>query len=222
MKAKVIPMVAMLLCTLITAMLSSCQIASVVKDATTFYQCEAHKSDGSVITGRIGGMRSSNFYASTNTVSIKTATGREKINSEDMDYLLLWDKDYPDRKNQLLYMPYTVTSKNGKKSYEYKVWMYVEAEGDNLVVLASGISYAISGRGELIISYSSNVSISYYIIHKGDKKPQYIFRSNTSKSKARNAWATALKDCPSLVQKINNKTIDPFNFQDIANAYNPK
>ncbi|MCI7599183.1 MAG: hypothetical protein SOY06_10145 [Prevotella sp.] len=221
MKMRLTNLLATLLCLLGCAVMSSCQVAQVVKDATTFYQCEVHKSDGSVVSGRIGGMRSSNFYASSDIVSVKTATGREKIKSEDADYLLLWDKDYPDRKNQLLYMPYTWKTKKGK-DMEAKVWMYVEADGDNLVVLASGISYAISGRGELIISYTSNVGISYYILRKGASKPEYLFNNSKSKSKARQAWAEALKDCPSLVQKINDKTIDPYNFKDIVNAYNPK
>ena len=87
---------AVIMCLAIT----SCEIYSAVKAATTFYQCEVHKKDGSIVSGRIGGMRSSNFYANTKTVSIKTATSREKISANDVQYLVLWDKDYPTVKNR--------------------------------------------------------------------------------------------------------------------------
>ena len=216
MKVRVIYLLVVLLSMLGGTVMTSCQVVTVVKDATTFYQCEVHKSDGSVATGRIGGMRSSNFNASTRTVSVKTSTGRQKIKSNDVNYLLLWDKDHPDRKNQLLYVDWTWNNKSKK------TWMYVEADGDNLVVLASGVNYSISGRGDLVISYTDQVGISYYALRKGDTQPTYMFSNNSPKKRARKVWADVLKDCPSLVQKITDKTIDPFNFKDIVNAYQPK
>ena len=86
--------------------ITSCEIYSAVKAATTFYQCEVHKKDGSIVSGRIGGLRSSNFYANTKTVSIKTVTSREKISANDVQYLVLWDKDYPTVKNTLMYVEF--------------------------------------------------------------------------------------------------------------------
>lgn len=104
---------AVIMCLAIT----SCEIYSAVKAATTFYQCEVHKKDGSIVSGRIGGMRSSNFYANTKTVSIKTATSREKISANDVQYLVLWDKDYPTVKNTLMYVEFEKEGRKGKKCY---------------------------------------------------------------------------------------------------------
>lgn len=213
MKIRVNHLLVVMLCMLSSTFMTSCLVNAVV-DSTKFYQCEVHKSDGSVVSGRIGGVKSAKFNAATKTFSVKTTTGSEKITSSDVDYLLLWDKDYPDRKNQLLYL--------GQKDKKKKTWMYVEAAGDNLIILASGINYSISGKSELVIKYSDYVPLRYYVLRKGDTLPSFIFDNNSPKTRARNVWADVLKDCPSLVQKITDKTINPFSFEDIAKAYCPK
>lgn len=207
---------AVIMCLAIT----SCEIYSAVKAATTFYQCEVHKKDGSIVSGRIGGLRSSNFYANTKTVSIKTATSREKISANDVQYLVLWDKDYPTVKNTLMYVEFEKEGRKGKKCYN-KRWMYVEGAGDNLIILGSGSYYQITPKGDLIISYVNTDGIQYYLLRNANM-PMYFANSNRTKKSMRKMWAEKLKDDPSLVNKITNKEIDVWDFKTIADEYNPK
>lgn len=210
---------ALLVC-LMCLVVSSCEIYSAVKAATTFYQCEVHKKDGSVVTGRIGGMRSSDFYASTKTVSVKTATSREKISADDVEYLVLWDKDYPSNKNSLMYTEYEVEGRKGK-IVRKKCWMYVEGLGDHIVILGSGDYYRISAKGDLIISYTNLTGIRYYTLTKGSA-PVYIASSTDSKRSMRKTWAEKLKGDPVLVNKITSEQINPWDFKTIADEYKPR
>ena len=205
---------------LMCLVVSSCQIYSAVKVATTFYQCEVHKKDGSVAMGRIGGLRSSDFYGSTETVRGKTVTSREKISADDVEYLVLWDKDYPSNKNSLMYVEYEVEGRKGKIGHK-KCWMYVEGLSDNLVILGSGDYYRISARGDLIISYTNLTGISYYKVSKGNA-PVYFANSTATKKSMRKTWAEELKGDPVLVNKITSEQIDPWDFKTIADEYNPR
>ena len=64
--------------------LGSCQVAELVISGTTYYDTEITTKDNQLITGRIGGQRSSNLVTGSKKISIKTDEGRKKIKSEDI------------------------------------------------------------------------------------------------------------------------------------------
>ena len=80
-------------------MLNSCVVAELINDGTTYYDAEITTYGNLVVTGRIGGQRSSQLPCGAKKISIKTENGREKIKSEQIKYLTLSRKKHPDNQH---------------------------------------------------------------------------------------------------------------------------
>lgn len=203
--------------------LHSCQIATVVINGTTYYETEITTRDQQVISGKIGGQRSSNLPSGAKTISIKTEEGRKKIKSEQIAYMKLARKGHPEKQQTLIYteckIPYT---KKGEQKYRtFKNWQVLKSVGDHLLVTAYGHTYSLNKSGALIITYSRDEGIKYCIQRRGDSCPILFGRSISGRSYMRKQWQAYLFDDPILCGKIANKEIDAFDFSTIVEQYNP-
>jgi len=203
--------------------LGSCQVAEAVIAGTTYYDTEITTKDNQLITGRIGGQRSSNLPSGSKTISIKTDEGRKKIKSETIQYMKLSRKGHPEKQQTLVYtnfkMPYT--KKGVQKFRTFKTWQVLNEAGDHLLITAYGHTYSLSKDGALIITYSRDEGIKYCIQRRGDDCPILIGRSISGRSSMRKKWQAYLSDDPVLCAKIASKEIDAFDFKSIAEQYNP-
>lgn len=205
-------------------MLSSCQIVEFAVAGSTYYDTEITTKDGKLITGRIGGQRSSNLPSGSKKISIKTDEGRLKVKSEDIKYLTLSRKSHPEKKQTLVYTTtrQSYTKKGVQKFYEFKCWHALNSVGDHIIITAYGHTFSLAKDGALVITYSSDEGIKYCLQREGDEYPIYFARSITSRSSLRKIWQEWLADDPVLCKKIANKEIDAFDFTKIAEEYNPK
>ncbi|MCM1079941.1 MAG: hypothetical protein NC344_10440 [Bacteroidales bacterium] len=204
--------------------LYSCQVAQVVIAGTTFYETEIITVDNRIITGQIGGQRSSNLPSGSKTISIKTADGRQKIKSENIKYMKLSRKNLPEKQQTLVYTEYKIpyTKKGEQKFRTYKNWQILNSVGDNLLVTAYGHTYSLAKDGTLIITYSTDTGIQYCLQRKVDDCPIHFGRNTAGRSFMRKQWQKYLADDPVLCEKIKNKEIDAFDFKAITEQYNPQ
>lgn len=202
---------------------SSCQIAEAVIAGTTYYDTEIMTKDNRMITGRIGGQRSSNLPSGSKTISIKTAEGREKIKSETIEYMKLARKGHPEKQQTLVYTDYKVPykKKGVQKFRTFKCWQVLDNAGDNLIITAYGHSYSLAKDGALIVTYSSDEGIQYCIRRHGDDSLILIGRSISGRSFMRKQWQAYLADDAVLCRKIAEKEIDAFDFKSITEQYTP-
>lgn len=206
------------------SMLSSCQIAEVVIRGTTYYDTEITMKDGRLITGRIGGQRSSQLASASKTISIKTDEGRQKIKSEQIKYMKLARKGHPEKQQTLVFTKWKIpyTKKGKAKELIRENWQAVYSAGDHLIITACGHAFSIDKNGALIVSFSRDEGIKYCILRAGDECPIYIGSSTYAKKSMRKVWMNYLSDDAELCRKIENKEIDSFNFDVIAEQYNPQ
>lgn len=201
----------------------SCQVAELIISGTTYYDTEITTKDHQLITGQIGGQRSSNLPSGAKTISIKTDEGRKKIKSGEIEYMTLARKNHLEKRQTLVYteakIPYT--RKGELKFRTFKNWQVLNSVGDYLLITAYGHSYSLAKDGTLVITYSMNEGIQYCIRRQKDECPIFIGRSISSRSYMRKQWQEYLSDDPVLCQKIENKEIDAFDFTTIAEQYNP-
>lgn len=221
MKCKAMPMLASALFCILT--LSSCQVAQLVISGTTYYDTEIITKDDQLVTGRIGGQRSSNLPSGAKTISIKTTEGRQKIKSEQIKYMKLSRKDHPEKQQTLIYsdLKWPYTKKGQQKFRTFKSWLVINSIGDNLIITACGGSYSLAKDGALVVTYKMDEGIKYCISRPKDDCPILIGRSTYSRSSMRKQWQEYLSDDPVLCEKIKNKEIDAFDFKTIAEQYNP-
>lgn len=203
--------------------LDSCQIAQLIISSTTHYDAEIATKDERLVAGRIGGLRSSNLPSGAKTISIKTTEGRQKIKSEQINYMKLARKNHPEEQQTLIYTdvkePYT---RRGQQMFrDWKSWQVINSVGDNLIITAFGGSFSLSKNGALVITYSMDEGIKYCIRRPGDASLIFFGRSTYSRSAMRKQWQEYLADDPVLCEKIKNKEIDAFDFKTIAEQYNP-
>lgn len=204
-------------------LLGSCQVAEVVIAGTTYYDTEIKTNDNRLITGRIGGQRSSNLPSGSKTISIKTDEGRMKIKSETIEYMKLARKGHPEKQQMLVYMDFKMPyKKKGVQKYRtFKRWQVLDNAGDHLLITAYGHSYSLSKDGALVITYSSDEGIQYCIQRRGDDCPILIGRSISGRSFMRKQWQAYLDDDAVLCKKIADKEIDAFDFKSITEQYTP-
>lgn len=207
-----------------TLALYSCQVVEFAVSGTTYYDTEIVTNDNRIITGRIGGQRSSNLPSGSKKISIKTEQGREKIQSGQIAYMKLSRKGHPEKQQTLIYADYKIPyKKKGEQKFKtLKCWQVVKNAGDNLLITAFGHTYSLAKDGALIITYSRDEGIKYCIKRPGDECPIYIGRNTSGRSFMRNRWQEYLTDDPALCEKIKNKDIDAFDFTAITEQYNPK
>lgn len=194
MKRKVIFMLVSALFGVLT--LNSCQIVQLVISSSTYYDTEITTKDDQILTGRIGGLRSSNLPAGAKTISIKTTEGKQKIKSEQIKYMTLSRKDHPEKQQTLIYTDFKepYTRKGEEKFRDWKSWQVVDNIGDNLIITAYGGSYSLAKDGALVITYSVDEGIKYCISRPGDTCPIFIGRSTYSRSGMRKQWQKYLSN----------------------------
>lgn len=204
--------------------LDSCQVVDMVKSGTTYYYTELMTNDDRLVTGEIGGLRSSNLPSAAAVISIKTDEGkREKIKSEDIKYLTISRKGHPENQQTLLYMDWKIPyTRKGEQKYKVrKNWQVLKDRGDNLMITAMGATYSLSKDGALVVTFSSNEGIRYCMLRPGDDCPVYFGRSIYGDKAMREQMCEFLSDDPALCKKIESKEIDAFDFKTIVEQYNP-
>lgn len=117
---------------------------------------------------------------------------------------------------------YFIITNNSKETFKY-TYIKIPIKGLILVkVVTEGRvniysdNYAYTSHGDLP-AYRSGTLI--YAIKDGKKKANPLFQSTLSSSFQRRA-AKYFSDCPSLIEKIENKTYRPKDFKLIADEYN--
>ena len=204
-------------------MLNSCVVAELINDGTTYYDAEITTYGNLVVTGRIGGQRSSQLPCGAKKISIKTENGREKIKSEQIKYLTLSRKKHPDNQQTLIYQDFKVPyTKKGVIRYRtYKRWQVLEHAGDNLLVTAYGDFYSLAKDGTLVVRYNQYAGLKYCIKRRDDDSLIFIGTNNSGRSYMRRQWQEYLSDDKVLCAKIANKDIDAFDFKAIVEQYTP-
>ncbi len=202
--------------------MSSCTAVSIIKDATTVYEAAAELNDGTMIEGRIHG---GNFASGAKKVSIKSDKKKYKIASKDIAVLYLWRKDYPDRKNALVYRDYKYVYKwrGTTRSRDMKpAWMSIEAAGEDLLICGRGKWYGVDKKGgALVITYDRDYGIQYVAAKSGADSMEYIGSSRTSEKNMRARLLEYLIDDPILCEKLESGEVKATDFDDVADKYRP-
>lgn len=202
---------------------SSCQVAELIINGTTYYETEIYTNDNQLIAGQIGGQRSAKLASGSKKISIKTAEGRKRIKSDQIAYMKLARKNHPEKQQTLVYTDYKIpyTRKGVQKFRTFRNWQIVNHAGDHLLITACGGSYSLAKDGALVITYSTDEGIRYCIRRRGDECPLFIGRSISGRGYMRRQWQEYLADDTTLCRKIADKEIDAFDFASIAELYNP-
>ena len=202
--------------------MSSCTAVSIIKDATTVYEAAAELNDGTMVEGRIHG---GNFASNAKKVAITSDKAKHKIASKDIAVLYLWRKDYPDRKNALVYRPYKYVYKwrGTTRSRDMKAaWMSIEAVGEDLLICGRGKWYGVDKKGgALVITYDRDYGIQYVAAKSGADSMEYIGSSRTSEKNMRSRLLEYLIDDPILCEKLESGEVKATDFDDVADKYRP-
>ncbi len=202
--------------------MSSCTAVSIIKDATTVYEAAAELNDGTMVEGRIYG---GNFASGAKKVAIKSDKKKYKIASKDIAVLYLWRKDYPDRKNALVYRDYKYVYKwrGTTRSRDMKpAWMSIEAAGEDLLICGRGKWYGVDKKGgALTITYDRDYGIQYVAAKSGAEYMEYIGSSRTSEKNMRARLLEYLIDDPILCEKLESGEVKATDFDDVADKYRP-
>ena len=202
--------------------MSSCTAVSIIKDATTVYEAAAELNDGTMVEGRIHG---GNFASGAKKVAIKSDKKKYKIASKDIAVLYLWRKDYPDRKNALVYRDYKYVYKwrGTTRSRDMKpAWMSIEAAGEDLLICGRGKWYGVDKKGgALTITYDRDYGIQYVAAKSGAEYMEYIGSSRTSEKNMRARLLEYLIADPILCEKLESGEVKATDFDDVADKYRP-
>lgn len=119
--------------------------------------------------------------------------------------------------------------------YQYKkikenspIWMKVIIKGKvNLYTndvggytYMGGTGMGGNGMGGVGMSYGGGSVTYYYVSHEGDEKVFQITAIGTISKNFKNAASEFFKDCPVLVEKIQNKTFKKGDLEEVVKFYN--
>ncbi|MCD8237379.1 MAG: hypothetical protein LUD00_12225 [Prevotellaceae bacterium] len=201
------------------ALLSSCQIYSVIKDATDHEEGRVIMKDGTEYAGRVKMPK-----CNTKTIRMKTEDSKKiKLKNTDIAVLGVWKKTHTDKCHYLVCYPY-ITNKMFSTKKEKKVtpqWMAVEAQGDHVEFYCCSYKYSIPKDGTLTITSVQNGSIVFIARKKGEDTGYVIGYQGSGSKHWRSQLIKYLEDDPALCTKLENKEIEPDNLQKIADLYNP-
>ncbi|NPD90857.1 hypothetical protein [Xylanibacter muris] len=205
---------------LIIPLINSCQIYSVIKDATDKEEGRVVMKDGTEYTGRVKMPK-----CNTKKLSIKTTDGQKlKLKSTDIAVLGVWKKTHTDKCHYLVAYPY-VTNKMFSTKKEKIIspqWMALQAQGDYVEFYCCSYKYSIPKDGTLTITSVQNGNILFIARKKGDENGRIIGYQGSGSKHWRTSLINYLSDDPELCRKLENKEIEPDKLQKIADLYNPK
>lgn len=208
-----------LLCVLIP-LLSSCQIYSVVKDATDHEEGRVVMNDGTEYAGRVKMPK-----CNTKTVRLKTETGEKlKLKNTDIALLGVWKKTHTDKCHYLVCHPY-VTNQMFSTKKQKKVapqWMAVQALGDYVEFYCCSYKYSIPKDGSLTVTSVQNGNIIFIARKVGEENGYIIGYKGSGKKHWRTQLMKYLEDDSALCTKLERKEIDPDDLQKIADSYHPE
>lgn len=204
---------------LAVTLLSSCELYRMVRGATKFEEAHVVMKDGTEYEGRVC-MPNCN----TKKLRFKTPDGEKlKLQNTDVSFLAVWGKKHPDKYHVMMchpYLTYSLFSTKKQKVIDPQ-WMSLEAQGDYVEFYYCGYDYTISRKGALVITSTSGASIILIAKKAGEEAGHVLGSTDSSKRSLRKQLVEFLSDDPVLSEKLKNKEIDPTDFQDIANMYNP-
>ncbi|WP_294628474.1 hypothetical protein [uncultured Bacteroides sp.] len=200
-------------------LLSSCQIYSVVKNATDREEGRIVMNDGTEYVGRVKMPK-----CNTKIIRIKTESGEKlKVKNTDIAVLGVWKKTHTDKCHYLVCHPY-VTNKMFSTKKEKKIapqWMAVQAQGDHVEFYCCSYRYSIPKDGSLTITSVQNGNIAFIARKAGEEHGYIIGYQGSGKRHWRTQLMKYLEDDPNLCAKLESKEIDPDNLQKVADLYNP-
>lgn len=200
-------------------LLSSCQIYSVIKDATDREEGRVVMKDGTEYVGRVKMPK-----CNTKTIRIKTVSGEKlKLKNTDIGVLGVWKKTHTDKCHYLVCYPYKTNKMfSTKKEKTIKPqWMAVEAQGDHVEFYCCSYKYSIPRDGTLMITSVQNGSIVFVARKTGDEVGRIIGYKGSGAKHWRTELMKYLADDPDLCKKLESKEIDSSDLQKIADLYNP-
>ncbi len=198
---------------------SSCQIYTVIKDATDHEEGRIVMKDGKEYVGRVKMPK-----CNTKTIRITTEDNKKlKLKNTDIAVLGVWKKTHTDKCHYLVCYPYMgnkLFSTKQKKKIKPQ-WMAVSAQGDHVEFYCCSYKYSIPRDGSLTITSVQNGSIVYIARKVGEDTGHVIGFKGSGKRHWRSLLMEYLEDDPSLCAKLENKEIEPSDLQKIADLYNP-
>ena len=201
-------------------LLSSCQIYSVVKDATDHEEGRVVMKDGTEYVGRVKMPK-----CNTQTIRLKTEDGQKlKLKNTDIAVLGVWKKTHTDKCHFLVCHPYETTKmfSTKKKKIIKPQWMSVEAQGDHVEFYCCSYKYSIPKDGSLVITSVQNGNIMFVARKIGEETGCIIGYKGSGSKYWRSQLVEYLADDPNLCAKLKNKEIDSSGLQTIADLYNPE
>ncbi len=200
--------------------LESCQIYSVVKDATDKEEGRIITNDGTEYVGRVKMPK-----CNTKTIKMKTTDGKKvKLANTDIAVLGVWKKTHTDKPYALVCHPYSTNKLfSTKKRKDHKPqWMAIKEQGDHLEIYSCGYKYSIPSDGILKITSVQNGNIIYIARKTNDTTGRLIgYVDGNSKKFTRTQLMEYLSDDPDLCAKLESKEIEATDFNKIVNTYNP-
>lgn len=185
------------------ALLASCQLVTTVVDVSREvkkYPVIVTFEDGSTLTGE-----AKLPNGATKKVTVTDSLDvKHKIKSEDIASLIAWNENAPDEKHVLF--------------YREKTWRTLEEMGEHLMVLSQSDDYYIAKNGVMTIK---GQYINFYGYRPGEEKGTWIGGRGYTKGSARRALLKYLADDPDLCERIENKEIDPLDYETICSEYKP-
>ncbi len=197
-----------------TAMLASCEVYGLVKDATDKEDGRIVTTSGKTYTGRVE-------TPNANTKKLTIVMGENDkvvVDAKDIETLLMWKKTHPDMKHVLKYLPsYWLNGKERKP-----MWMTPVNSGKYLEIYACSFDYTITQSGDLKVTSIKNGSINYYALKRGETKPRAFGMTDLSKRQTRKYLLEYLSDDPVLCKKLTDLEISPYDFDKIVEQYQPR
>lgn len=171
-------------------------------------------------------------------LKMKTVNGKQiKVKSDSVNHLMIWHRDFPERKGLLMYKTYTkFNDKTGEiKPEKFKIWLALESAGKHL---SYWIRFNEVKTNKKNITYSLVTSSSPYFFVKSENPafaveiPINVYRIGKTQQ-----WLCSfLASDPDLTRRISENgyyskkdgfrhegnDYNPFFFEEIAVDYNPK
>ncbi len=186
--------------------LNSCFIATTAvelsRDAKK-YPVEVALHDGGTITGE-----AKLPNGRTKKVTVKDENGNKtNLKSADIARLTVWNAKAPDSRFVLV--------------FQNKTWRTLKAVGQHIAIFSQSADYYINKNGVMTVKGNA---ISYYGLRPGDEEATFIVQQSESTlaRAARKALIAYFADDPDLCKAIENKEINPYDFDRICEEYVPE
>lgn len=131
----------------------------------------------------------------------------QKLDSKDIQRLVLWHKKTPDDKHLMIYEPRREINfdKGTEKVHDTGSWLVPVAVGENLTLLVYAGGIDVDKKGRINMSPGYHTKDKFFTLwKKGDPNPVAMPYNALKISKTRKWLANFLSDDPAVVKKIED------------------